>query len=117
MPRGFFTIEQWKRPQRDTKAAWIPILHLDCQQSLRRAIEAVERRNRPDLFRVVQMQRSVWAERENGKLRLRCWHASSPEGLARLAKAFERDGGRWPVEKARKELAEKKKSRNKKPGG
>ena len=117
MPHGFFTVEQWNRPQHGAKAEWIPILHVDCHQSLRRAVEAVEQRNQPGLYRVVQMQRSVWAEMENGKLRLRCWHASSPEGLARLAEAFERDGGRWPVENARKELTGKKKSLNKKPGG
>jgi hypothetical protein len=66
---------------------------------------ALEKRGEPGLFRVVQMQRCVWAEREGGKLRLHGSHASSPESLARVVEIFEREGGRRPVEKARAERA------------
>ena len=58
------------------------------------------------LFRVVQMQRCVWAEMEGGKLRLHGSHASSPENLAQLVEIFEREGGRRPVEKAHYERSD-----------
>src|SRR6185436_15418858 len=48
---------------------WIPILHLDSYQSLTKAMAALEKRGEPGLFRVVQMQRCVWAEMIEGKLR------------------------------------------------
>ena len=99
MPHGFFTVEQWKRPD------WTPILHLDSHQSLTKAMAALEKRGEPGLFRVVQMQRCVWAEKERGKLRLHGSHASSPENLAQIVEIFEREGGRRPVEKARAERA------------
>ncbi len=65
----------------------------------------MEKRGKPGLFRVLQMQRCVWAEMEDGKLRLHGSHASSPESLARIVKIFEREGGRRPVEKARQDRA------------
>ena len=113
MPHGFFTVEQWTRSKAGAKLQWIPVLHLDSYQSLTAAIKALEKRDQPGLYRVVQTQRSIWAEVEDGKLRLRCWHASSSESLARLAGAFERDGGRWPVEKEREERARAKAKRAK----
>jgi hypothetical protein len=42
---------------------------------------------------------------EEGKLRLHGSHASSPENLARMVEIFEREGGRRPVEKARRQRA------------
>src|SRR5436190_20082396 len=99
MPHGFFTVEQWMRPH------WIPILHLDSYQSLTKATAALEKRGEPGLFRVVQMQRCVWAEMEAEKLRLHGSHASSPENLAQIVEIFEREGGRRPVERARQERA------------
>jgi hypothetical protein len=105
MPHGFFTVEQWKRPQGGATAQWIPILNLDSRQSLTKAMAALEKRGETGLFRVVQMQRCVWAERERGKLRLHGSHASSPENLAKLVEIFEREGGRRPVEKARETRA------------
>lgn len=107
MSHGFFTVEQWKRPR------WIPILHLDSYQSLTKATAALEKRGEPGLFRVVQMQRCVWAEVEAGRLRLHGSHASSPESLAQIVEIFEREGGRRPVEKARTERAAAKAKREK----
>src|SRR5581483_11388358 len=105
MPDGFFTVEPWKDPQ------WTPILQLDSGQSLTKAMAALEQRGEPGLFRVVQMQRCVWAEMEEGKLRLHGSHASSPENLAQIVEIFEREGGRRPVEKARAERAAAKAKR------
>jgi hypothetical protein len=114
MPHGFFTVEQWKRPRDGTSTQWIPILHLDAYQSLTKALAALEKRGEPGLYRVVQMQRCVWAEREGGKLRLHGSHASSPENLTQIVEIFEREGGRRPVEKARQERAAAKAKRAKK---
>src|SRR6266436_1653622 len=79
--------------------------HLDSDQSLKKAVALVEKHGEPGLFRVVQMQRCIWAEVEGGKLQLHGSHASSPENLAQLVEIFEREGGRRPVEKARQERA------------
>jgi hypothetical protein len=114
MPHGFFTVEQWKRPQDSATPQWVPILHLDSYQSLTKAMAALEKRGEPGLFRVVQMQRCVWAEMEGGKLRLHGSHASSPENLAQIVQIFEREGGRRPVERARQERAAAKGKRIKK---
>src|SRR5256714_14737299 len=108
MPHGFVTVEQWKHPH------WIPILPLDSSQSLTKAMAALEKRGEPGLFRVVQMQRCVWAELEAGRLRLHGSHASSPENLAQIVEIFEREGGRRPVEKARQERAAAKAKRARK---
>jgi hypothetical protein len=111
VPHGFFTVEQWKPPKVGAKPQWIPVLHLDASQSLTKAIAALEDRGKPGLFRVIQTQRQIWAEMEGEKLRMRLRHASCHEGLARLARAFERDGGHWPVEKERRERAKAKAKR------
>ena len=111
MPHGYFTIEQWKRPRGSATPSWIPILHLDSYQSLTKAMAALEKRSEPGLFRVLQMQRCVWAEVEDGKLRLHGSHASSPENLAKILEIFEREGGRRPVEKARQARAGQKAKR------
>ena len=110
MPHGFFTIEQWKRPKSGKKSQWTPIIHLDADQSLTAAIQALEKRGKPGCFRVIQTQRQIWGEIVNGKLKLRKWHAGTPESLARTAQAFERDKGVWPVEKDRRERAEARRS-------
>src|SRR4051794_21933630 len=103
MPHGFFTVEQWKRSGRGAKQAWVPILHLDSYQSLTKAIAELEKVARPGLYRILQTQRCIWAEKEDGKVRLHGSHVSSFESLGDLAKLFEREGGRRPVEKARLE--------------
>lgn len=56
----------------------------------------------------------VWAEIEEGKLRLHGSHASSPENLAQIVEIFEREGGRRPMEKARQERAAAKAKRSRK---
>jgi|ERR1043166_2657368 hypothetical protein len=114
MPHGFFTVEQWKRAQEGGRANWIPILHLDSYQSLTKTMAALEKRGKPGLFRVVQMQRCVWAEVTGGKLRLHGSHASSPKNLAEMVEIFERAGGRRPIEKARQDRAAAKAKRNRK---
>jgi hypothetical protein len=108
MPHGYFTIEQWKSSQTGASPQWVPILHLDPYQSLTKAMQQLQQRAKPGLFRISQMQRCVWAEMEEGKLRLHGSHASSPENLAQIVKIFEREGGRRPVEKARQQRAASK---------
>ena len=113
MPHGYFTVEQWKRPAGSESSHWFPVLQLDAHQSLTKAMAALEKRGEPGLFRVLQMQRCVWAEMENGKLHLHASHASSPENLAQIVEIFEREGGRRPVEKARQErIAQRAKRAN-----
>jgi hypothetical protein len=111
MPHGFFTIEQWTAPQHGARSQWIPILHLDAYQSLTKAMVTLEKRGKPGLYRIVQMQRCVWAEMEGGKLRLHGSHSSSPENLAQIVEIYEREGGRRPVEKAREQRARAKAKR------
>src|SRR6266705_1378491 len=105
MPHGFFTVEQWTAAKEGARSEWIAILRLDSYQSLSKAVKALEKRGKPGLFRVVQMQRCIWAEMEGGKLRLHGSHASSPENLAQIVEIYEREGGCRPVEKARQERA------------
>jgi|SRR4051794_22271085 hypothetical protein len=113
MPHGFFTVEQWKgSTNKGAKPEWTPIFHLDSYQSLTSTLQALEKRGKPGLYRVLQTQRCIWAEMEKGKLRLHGSHVSSPEGLAGLAKLFEQEGGRRPVEKARQERARAKAKRS-----
>jgi hypothetical protein len=52
---------------------------------------------KPGFYRVVQMQRMIWAEESEGKLRLKKWHAGSPESLERTAAAYTGDRGKYPV--------------------
>ncbi|HTQ40200.1 MAG TPA: hypothetical protein VMJ32_14330 [Pirellulales bacterium] len=100
MPHGFFNVEQWQCPEKGKAGQWVPVFHLDAYQSLTKAMEKLGKRE-PGLFRIVQMQCCVWAEMENGQLKLHGSHASTPESLARMAKLFDDEGGRRPVEKAR----------------
>ena len=95
MPHGFFTIEQWKPKKRGGKPQWTAVAHIDACESLSSAIQIIQQRNRPGFFRIIQTQRQVWAEVIDGKLKLRKWHAGSPKSLARTAKAFVNDKGRW----------------------
>jgi hypothetical protein len=97
MPRGFFTIEQWKPQKRDGEAGWIAVAHVDADHSLSDALQSIQQRDEAGFFRVIQTQRQVWAEKVEGKLRLRKWHADSPAALTRTAEAFVRDKGRWPA--------------------
>jgi hypothetical protein len=97
MPHGFFTIEQWKRPSSGAEPQWLLVQHLTGCRTLTDAIKHLEQLDQPGFYRVQQTQRMIWAEKTDGKLRLRKWHAGLPETLARSAEAFERDGGRWPA--------------------
>jgi hypothetical protein len=90
MAHGFFTIEEWRGKK------WVTVCHVAGGKSLTDAMRELEQRGRPGFFRVVQMQRMIWAEKIDGKLKLRKWHASNPEALSRTAEAFDRDGGKWP---------------------
>jgi hypothetical protein len=101
MAHGFFTLEQWKRPVPRAAPRWVPIRHFNHDITLSGAIQHLENLGRPGFYRVTQTQRMIWAEKTEGRLRLRKWHAGSPEALARSVEAFDRDGGRWPVTKAR----------------
>ncbi len=101
-------------PQRGATPQWVPVLHLDACQSLTRAMAQLEKRGKPGLYRILQMQRCVWAEMEGGRLHLHGSHASSPENLAEIVEMFEREAGRRPVEKARAERARVKAARAKK---
>ena len=101
MPHGYFTVEQWKHSRNGGKASWTELFHLDSYQSLTKVLAALKTRGEPGLFRVLQMQRCLWAEMEGNKLRLHGSHSSSPEGLAEIVQIFERVKGRRPVEKAR----------------
>jgi hypothetical protein len=108
MAQGFFTIEQWKAGRGKGKGAWTAIFHLDADESVTKALAALEARGKPGLYRVLQMQRCIWAETEGGKLRLHGSHNNSAEGLARLIALYEREGGRRPVEKAKADRAAQK---------
>jgi hypothetical protein len=113
MAQGYFTVEQWKRSRDGALPQWIPILHLDSNQSMTKSMAALEKRGKSGLFRIVQMQRCVWAEMEGGKLRLYGSHASSPEGLEQIVEIYEREGGRRTVKKARQDRAAAKAKRAK----
>ncbi|HUB24753.1 MAG TPA: hypothetical protein VL992_04935 [Tepidisphaeraceae bacterium] len=103
MPYGFFTIEQWTT-KRGGKHQWTVVEHLDAGHKLSNAIHRIEQLGKPGLYRVIQTQRTVWAEMENGCLRVRRWHVGNADSLARGAAAFVRDGGKWPQERHRQEI-------------
>ena len=97
MPYGFFTLEQFKPARRGGKSQWVPVAHFNMGHNLTNAIEHIETIDKPGFYRVIQTQRMIHAEREDGKLHLHCLHAGSPETLHRSAKAFVRDKGKLPA--------------------
>ena len=101
MPQGYYTIEQWTRGKKGSAGTWVEILHLPFGRSLTDAATAVKDLGRPGLYRVVQMQRVVWAEQEGDELRMRKSHASSPERLDEIRQMFERSKGRYPIEEVK----------------
>src|SRR5689334_17924305 len=107
MPHGFFTLEQWIRQPSESEPRWIPVCHVDASQTLSDAIQRLEDLGKPGFYRVIQTQRMIWAEAQNGKLRLRKWHAGSAKSLSRTAAAFERDKGKWPVSSIKNKCADK----------
>ena len=100
MPQGYYTIEQWKQRKKSAPPAWVAVLHLPFGTSLTAAEKAVERLG-PGFYRVIQIQRVIWAEKEDGRLRLRKSHAGSPGSLEQMRQMFERCGGVYPVEEVR----------------
>src|SRR5262245_7362267 len=86
MAQGYYTIEEW----RGKKQQWVPVCHLNGDQSLRDALQALEKHGKPGFFRVVQTQSMVLAEMNGTTLLLSERPASSPEDLSRAAEEFER---------------------------
>jgi hypothetical protein len=113
MPHGFYTVEKWMGSGTGKAGRWKAIIHLDAYQSLAKAIDALGARAKPGLYRVVQTQRCIWAQRDDGVVRLHGSHVVSAAGLARLATLYDREGGRRPVERARRDriAAKAKRSR------
>ena len=87
MPYGYFVVEQRKPVKPGAAAEWTPIHHFDARTTLTKVMQWIEAEGKPGFYRVIQMQRAVWAEKIGGKLRLRKWHAGSPESLERGADA------------------------------
>ncbi|HWB32122.1 MAG TPA: hypothetical protein VG714_03015 [Acidobacteriaceae bacterium] len=85
MPQGFFTIEQWKRPAPRAEAQWIPVEQLRAGLTLSDAMRRVEQMGKAGFFRVQKVQRMIWAENVDGKVKLRKWQASRPETAERKA--------------------------------
>jgi hypothetical protein len=98
MPQGYYTIEQWKAPKKGVPAQWSPVVNLPFGISLTAAENALNGLGKPGLFRIVQMQRVIWAEHDGITLRLRKSHASSPENLDNVRAMFERTSGKYPIE-------------------
>jgi hypothetical protein len=93
MPFGFFTVEQW----RGKKRGWTTVCHVTGYgKTLTEAMNQLESLGKPGFFRITQTQRMILAEKEMGKLRMRKWHVSTPEGLARTAEHFELEVGKRP---------------------
>jgi hypothetical protein len=111
MPQGYYTIEQWKQPRKGAPPEWVGILVLPFGATLTEAEQALAELDHPGFYRVVQLQRVIWAERENGRLQLRKSHAGSPESLDRMRQMFERCGGRYPHEEVRAARRKAKKDR------
>jgi hypothetical protein len=101
MPQGYYTIEEWNQPRKDAPPEWAGILTLPFGATLTDAEQALAQLDKPGFYRVVQVQRVVWAERAGGKLKLRKSHAGSPESLDRMRQMYERCGGRYPEEEVR----------------
>ncbi len=111
MPQGYYTVEQWKRPSRGAPAQWVAVAQLPFGTSQTAAEKAVEGLGTPGFFRLIQMQRVIWAENVNGGgLKLRKSHASSPESLDEMRRMFERCHGKYPVEEVR---AARRRAKNK----
>jgi hypothetical protein len=110
MPQGYYTIEQWAPTKKGARPEWVAVLHLPFGESLTAAEKAIETLGKPGFYRIVQTQRVIWAELEVNGLRLRKSHAGSPESLDNMRQAFERTGGRYPIEEAREALRRAKKN-------
>jgi hypothetical protein len=105
VPQGYYTIEQWKRPD------WVAVAVLPFGLTQTAAEQALERMGAPGLYRLVHTQRIIWAERDGAGMRLRKSHASSPQNLANLQDMFDRAGGRYPVDEVRADRRERKRKK------
>ena len=101
MPQGYYTIEQWKAPGLGGAATWTPVLQLPFGATQTAAEAALEELGQPGFYRLVHMQRVIWADRQGDALRLRKSHASSPANLDGMREMYERTGGHYPVEEVR----------------
>jgi hypothetical protein len=110
MPFGYFTIEQYKQPAGKARGAWTPVIQLDAGHNLTDALKSLEARKKPGLYRVLQIQRCIWAETKQGKLKLYPAHASNPGSLDKITEIFIREKGHRPTAKAR---ADRKKAKAK----
>ena len=97
MPYGYFVVEQRKTVKPGAPTEWTPIQQFGARTTLTKVMAWIEAEGKPGFYRVIQMQRVIWAEEIDGKLHLRKWHAGSPESLERGAAAYERDGGKYPI--------------------
>jgi hypothetical protein len=102
MPQGYYTIEQWTAAGGEP-GRWSAVLQLPFGASLRAAESALAKLGAPGFFRIVQIQRVIWAEKQAGALKLRKSHAGSEAGLDRMRQMFERCGGIYPVAEVRAE--------------
>jgi hypothetical protein len=98
MPQGYYTVEQWKRPKKGAELQWTEVLQLPFGTSLTEAENALKRLDKPGLYRLLQMQRVIWAEQDGNSLRMRKSHASSPQSLDHIREMFDRSRGRDPIE-------------------
>ena len=105
MPQGYYTIEQWKRPN------WVAVAVLPFGLSLTAAERALERLGKPGFYRLVHTQRIIWCEREGSRIRLRKSHTSSPQKLKGMQEMFDRTGGRYPADEVRAARREAKRRR------
>jgi hypothetical protein len=112
MPQGYYTIEQWKPAKKGSPCEWVEIIHLPFGKSQTEAENALQSLGKPGLYRLVQMQRVIWAEQHGGRLKMRKSHASSPDSLDGIRQMFERTKGRYPVEEV-KEARRQQKTRSK----
>jgi hypothetical protein len=112
MPQGYYTIEQWKPPKQGSPCEWVEIMHLPFGKLQTDAEHALQSLGKPGLYRLVQMQRVIWAEQDGNDLKMRKSHASSPDNLDDIRQLFERTNGRYAVEEA-KEARRQQKIRSK----
>lgn len=101
MPQGYYTVEQWARRKEDSPPEWVALFHLPLGESLTAAENALSRLAKPGFYRVVQTQRVIWAENDQGTFRMRKSHAGSPQSLDAMRDMFERCAGRYPTEKVK----------------
>jgi hypothetical protein len=111
MPQGYYTIEQW------TRSGWREVAVLPFGLSLTAAEQGLAQLGKPGFYRLLQMQRVIWAEQDESGLRLRKSHASSPQNLKRLQEMFDRTRGRYPVEEVRAARSKQKSSSPKRRPG